>query len=106
RFGLMRLDQPPLADGVVRYVGEPVAIVAAEDPERARLAAKAVAVEYEVLPAITDPVAALQHDATRLHEDGNVIDEVRVVHGRADARADVMVEGEYEIGMQDQAPLG
>ena len=106
RFGLMKLDQPPLAAAVVRYVGEPVAIVAAESAERARLAAKAIAVEYAVLPAITDPVAALQPGAAALHDDGNVIEDVRVVHGDAEARADVVVEGEYEIGMQDQAPLG
>ncbi len=106
KFGLMKLDQLPLADGRVRYAGEPVAIVAAEDPERAREAVRAVRVEYEVLPAVTDPVAALHPDAPRLHDDGNVIEDVRVVHGDPDARADVVVEDEYEVAMQDQAPLG
>jgi xanthine dehydrogenase D subunit len=106
KFGLMKLDQPVLADGVVRYVGEPVAVVAADDDEQARLAAKAVIVTYEPLPAITDPVAALQPDAPWLHDDGNVIEDVRVVHGDPAAQADVVVEGEYEIGMQDQAALG
>jgi CO/xanthine dehydrogenase Mo-binding subunit len=51
-------------------------------------------------------VAALQPDAPRLHDDGNVIEEVRVVHGDPDASADVVVEGEYEMAMQDQAALG
>jgi len=106
KFGLMKLDQSPLAREVVRYVGEPVAVVAAEDAERARLAVKAIRVDYEPLEAITDPVRALQPDAPRLHEAGNVIEDVRVVHGDPDARADVVVDGEYEIGMQDQAPLG
>ena len=106
KFGLMKLDQPVLADGAVRYVGEPVAIVAADEDEQARLAAKAVTVRYEALPAITDPVAALQPDAPPLHERGNVIEDVRVVHGDPSATADVVVEGEYEIGMQDQAALG
>ncbi|MEK7863537.1 MAG: xanthine dehydrogenase subunit D, partial [Chloroflexota bacterium] len=101
-FGLMKLDQPVLADGVVRYVGEPVALVAADDAERARLAAKAVHVEYEPLPPLTDPVAALQPDAPRLHDAGNVIEDVRLVHGDPAAQADVVVEGEYEVGMQDQ----
>ncbi len=105
-FGLMRLDQPVLADGIVRYVGEPVAIVAADDAERARLAAKAVHVEYEPQPPLTDPVAALQPDAPQLHDAGNVIEDVRLVHGDPDASADVVVQGEYEIGMQDQAALG
>src|SRR2546422_768927 len=62
-FGLMKLDQPVLATGRVRYAGEPVAIVAADSAEEARLAARAIAARYEVLPPITDPVAALQPDA-------------------------------------------
>jgi CO/xanthine dehydrogenase Mo-binding subunit len=108
KFGLMRADQPVLATRMVRYVGEPVAIVAADDPEQARLAARAIMVEYEPMPAVTDPVAALQPDAPKLHDpkDGNVIEDVRVVHGDPDARADVVVEGEYEVAMQDQAALG
>src|SRR6266852_7033174 len=106
KFGLMRADQPVLATRVVRYVGEPVAIVAADDPEQARLATRSIKVEYELLPAITDAVAALQPGAAKLHDDGNVIEDVRVVHGDPNATADVVVEGEYEVAMQDQAALG
>jgi len=105
-FGLMKLDQPVLATGQVRYAGEPVAIVAADSAEEARLAARAIGVRYEVLPPITDPVAALQPDAVRLHRKGNVIEDVLVVHGDPEARADVVIEGEYELAMQDQAALG
>jgi CO/xanthine dehydrogenase Mo-binding subunit len=108
KFGLMRADQPMLATRVVRYVGEPVALVAADDPEQARLATKAIKVDYELLPAVTDVVAALQPDAPKLHDpkDGNVIEDVRVVHGDPAAKAEVVVEGEYEVAMQDQAALG
>lgn len=105
-FGLMKLDQPVLASGKVRYVGEPVAIVAAETAEEARLAARAISVRYEALVPITDPVAALQPDALKLHQKGNVIEDVLVEHGDPDATADVVVEAEYELGMQDQAALG
>ena len=105
-FGLMKRDQPVLAVDRVRYVGEPVALLAAEHPEQGRLALEAIRVDYEVLPAVTDPIAALQADAPRLHPDGNVISEVRVVHGDPEATADVVVEGEYEMAMQDQAALG
>src|SRR5439155_3687546 len=105
-FGLMKLDQPVLASGKVRYVGEPVAIVAAETAEEARVAARAITVRYEPLSPITDPVAALQPDAAQLHRRGNVIEDVLVEHGDPDARADVVVDGEYELGMQDQAALG
>src|SRR5205823_3301826 len=49
---------------------------------------------------------ALSEDAPKLHPDGNVTRHVRIRHGDPSARADVVVRGEYEIGMQDQAPLG
>ncbi len=106
RYGLEFADQPVLAEGVVRHVGEPVAIVAADSPEAARQAAAAIHVEYEVLPAVTDMEVALRPDAPRVSEIGNVLRHVRIVHGDPDAEADVWVEGYYEVGMQDQAPLG
>ena len=106
RFGLMRSDQPPLATDRVRYVGEAVAIVAADDIDRAREALGAIRVEYEPLAVVTDPIAALAPDAVRLHDGENVIDEVHVLHGDALATAPIVVTGEYEVGMQDQAALG
>jgi len=105
-IGLMKRDQPVLADGVVRYVGEPVALVAADDMDAAKAAARAIAVDYEPLPAVTDMIAALQPGADRVHADGNVIDSLRVAYGDAHATADVVVTGEYEVAMQDQAALG
>jgi xanthine dehydrogenase D subunit len=65
-----------------------------------------VRVEYEVLPPLTDPELALTDAAPRLHPDGNVTRHVKIRHGDQNARADVVVTGEYEVGMQDQAPLG
>ena len=105
-YGLEFSDQPVLAEDVVRYQGEPVAIVAAEHPELARRAAHRILVEYEVLEAVTDMERALQSGAPRVHDLGNVLRHVRVIHGDPDADADVWVEGYYETGMQDQAPLG
>src|SRR5690606_26406199 len=54
-YGLDHPDQPVLCDGTVRYQGEPIAIVAAEHPETARLAASRVLVDYDVRPPLTDP---------------------------------------------------
>ncbi|HEY9286923.1 MAG TPA: molybdopterin cofactor-binding domain-containing protein, partial [Candidatus Dormibacteraeota bacterium] len=105
-FGLDVQDQPVLAIDTVRYAGEPVAIVAAEDPELARQAAKAIKVQYEVLPPVTDTEEALKSDAPKVHPQGNVVRTLQIVHGDPSARADVWVEGVYETGMQDQAPLG
>jgi xanthine dehydrogenase D subunit len=105
-FGLEIQDQPVLAIDVVRYWGEAVALVAADDPERARRAAQKVRIEYEVLEPLTDPELALTDSALRLHPGGNVTRYVRIRHGDQSPQADVVVSGEYEIGMQDQAPLG
>jgi xanthine dehydrogenase D subunit len=105
-YGLEIQDQPVLAIDLVRYWGEAVALVAADHPEHARRAAQKVQVTYEVHEPLTDPERALGEDAPRLHPDGNVTRHVRIRHGDQDTRADVVVHGEYEIGMQDQAPLG
>jgi xanthine dehydrogenase D subunit len=105
-YGLEIQDQPVLANDVVRYWGEAVALVAADSPERARRAAKLVNVGYDLLVPLTDPELALTDAAPRLHPDGNVTRHVKIRHGDQNARADVVVRGEYEIGMQDQAPLG
>src|SRR5436853_83287 len=105
-YGLEIQDQPVLAFDVVRYWGEAVALVAADHPEQARRAADMVRVEYQVLTPITNAEEALSEDAPKLHPDGNVTRHVTIRHGDPSARADVVVRGDYEIGMQDQAPLG
>jgi len=106
-FGLEFCDQPVLAEDVVRYVGEAVAVVAAETLEEARLAAAAIAVEYEPQPAVTDMERALDSDAPLVHDFGNVLRHVHIVHGDPEhAAADVWVDGYYETAMQDQAALG
>jgi CO/xanthine dehydrogenase Mo-binding subunit len=68
-FGPVYRDQPALALGTVRYVGEPVAAVAAIDLDVAREAAELIEVEYEPLPAVTDLDAALAPGAPLVHED-------------------------------------
>jgi len=105
-YGLEFADQPVLAEDRVRYAGEPVAILAAADLETARRAAAGIRVEYGVLPAVTDMEQALRPDAARVHDFGNVLRHMHIIHGDPDAPADVWVDGYYETGMQDQAPLG
>src|SRR5437879_3297659 len=105
-FGLDVADQPVLAIDAVRYAGEPVAIVAAEDPELARAALKQIDVNYEVLTPVTDMERALEPNSPSVHPQGNIVRTLQVVHGDPNASADVWVEGSYETGMQDQAPLG
>jgi CO/xanthine dehydrogenase Mo-binding subunit len=106
-FGLNFDDQPVLAGGLVRHHGEPVAVVAADTPAIAHRAAALIAVDWAPLPAVTDAEAAMAPEAPRLHDFGNVLRHVHIVHGHPDtAEADVWVDGYYETGMQDQAPLG
>jgi CO/xanthine dehydrogenase Mo-binding subunit len=96
-FGMIVADTPVLADGRVRYVGEPVAIVAAEDPVLARRAVAAIEVDYEILPAMLDPVEALDAGAIYRH--------VKFTHGDPDVQGEVQAEGEYVTARQDHAFL-
>ncbi len=67
--GRVMFDMPVLARDKVRFIGEKVAVVAAEDPDVAEEAAALIEVEYDDLPAIFDPLEAIRPDAIRIHED-------------------------------------
>jgi xanthine dehydrogenase D subunit len=97
-FGLEHPDQPVLANGTVNYWGEPVVVVAAEDERTARAAARAVVIEYEVLEPLIDIDEADRRD--------EVFRRMRIRRGDQDVTGEVIIEGTYEVGMQDQAPLG
>ena len=86
----------PLAQNVVHYVGEPVAVVAAESRYQAQDGADAVAVDYELLPAIVDPEAALQPDAPRVFDElaSNVAQET---HIRSDGVDKAFAEADHVI---------
>jgi xanthine dehydrogenase D subunit len=123
-YGLEIVDQPVLATDVVRYHGEPVALIAADHPEIARRAAEKIRVGYDVYEPITDARQALGHPrwnmvhdapgtassltrvAAALHPQGNLVRHVQIRKGDPAPAADVVVVGEYEVGMQDQAFLG
>jgi xanthine dehydrogenase D subunit len=106
RYGLEHADQPVLADDVVRYQGEPVALVAADHPEIARRAARKIRVDYKPLEPVTDAPSALDPAAPRLHPDGNLVRHLKLRKGNPEPAADVVVRGTYHVGMQDQAFLG
>ncbi len=103
-YGLDYPDQPVFASDVVRYQGEPLAAVAAEHPETARRAAAAIVVDYEPTEPLTDPMLALE--AEPIHPLGNVLYRQKIRCGDPEATGAVVIEGYYETGMQDQAPLG
>lgn len=97
-------DQPFLATDKVRHIGDIVALVVASDEESAWAGADAVAVEYEPLPAVFEPQAALNGDY-RIHEQKSPGD-VKIRKGdveQAFLECDVIVEGTYRTGPQDHA---
>jgi len=88
-YGLEFADQPVLAGDRVRYAGEPVAILAAIDPETARRAADLITIAYEILPAVTDMEQALRPDAPKVHDFGNVLRHITIEHGDPRPSADL-----------------
>jgi xanthine dehydrogenase D subunit len=105
-YGLISSDQPVFAGEVVRYIGEPIAAVVADDEDICARAIAAIDVVYETLPALTDARFAADPESMEIHPDGNVIREQNVVCGDLSVVGDVIVEDRYTIGMQDQAFLG
>jgi xanthine dehydrogenase D subunit len=105
-YGLIAQDQPVFASEYVRFVGEPVAAVAADHPDTCRRALAAIVVTYEVLQPLTDPERSIDGSVAPIHPDGNVFRHQRIVRGDTSATGEVVVEADYEIGMQDQAFLG
>ena len=73
-------DAPPLADQRVRYYGERVAAVAADDEDIAQEALELIEVEYEEWPAVFDPFAAMQDGAPILHPDFNAYFGFKIKH--------------------------
>lgn len=102
-------QQPVIAGDVVRFVGDPVAVVYAETEEEALSAAAKVKVEYEPLPVLTDMEEAMKPDAIRIYpeyEDGNICSHDHTHKGsveRGFAISDVIVEGDYETSPIEHA---
>src|SRR5262249_5705119 len=102
--GAVSATQPVLAADRVRFQGEPVAALAAATPEAAPRAAALVEVEYEPLPGVYDPLAALRPDAPHVHEGGNVLRRWHLRRGdvaEGFRRAAVVVEHTYRTQLVD-----
>jgi CO/xanthine dehydrogenase Mo-binding subunit/aerobic-type carbon monoxide dehydrogenase small subunit (CoxS/CutS family) len=110
RHGLVFFDWPVLCDDKVRYLGDAVAIVAAESPEIARQALGLIDVAYEPLPVVASAEQARQPDAPLVHEEpvdgepSNLLKHIKVRYGdvaQGLAEADVIVEREYRTPAYD-----
>jgi CO/xanthine dehydrogenase Mo-binding subunit len=112
KIGRWFQDRPVLAHEEVRYIGEPVAALAASDQETAEEAIEAIRVEYEELPAVFDAMSAIQPDSPLVHSDrdaisprayrgrgeGNIILEATVRHGDVEkglAKSDFVYRDTY-----------
>ena len=102
-------DRPILCDDTVRTLGDAVAIVAAETKEQALAAVDAVIVDYEPLPVLASPEAALADGAPQIHPDlPNLCYSQPIVKGdvaSAFASAAAVVEGRFRTQINHQAPL-
>ena len=109
--GLVYRDWPVLCATVVRYVGDAVAVVAADSEDIADQALTLIEVEYEPLPVVADPEYAHTPEAPVLHPNhptGNLLKHIKVRHGDIDAgfaQADVIVEREYRTPTTEHAFL-
>jgi xanthine dehydrogenase molybdenum-binding subunit len=106
--GLVIYDWPVMV-GVgerVRYVGDTLALVAAETPEIAEQAASQIEAEFDLQPVITNPVQARQKGQPQLHPNGNLLKHIKVRKGDMDAgfaEADVILEHTFHTPITDHA---
>ena len=117
-YGLIMPDQPvlcgpgsskPYTDRV-RFIGDQVALVIAEQEAIAAEAVKRIMVDYEDLPVVLDPLAAMLESSSLIHPDtgSNVFCHYQIRKGDLDAgfeAADVIIEGEYHTPSQEHAYL-
>ena len=108
--GLVIYDWPAII-GVgerVRYVGDAVAIVAAESQEIAEQASALIEAEFDLQPVITNPVMARQEDVPQIHDKGNLLKHIKVRKGDMEqgfAEADVILEHTFHTAITDHAFL-
>ncbi len=121
RFGLVVQDETVLARDKVRYIGQPVAAVAAADLETARQALDLIELDLEELPAVLTFDQSVEAHATLIHEKlkeytskvprkwhGNICHQTRARKGdvqKGFAECDVVVEDTYVMPVVHQAPL-
>ena len=108
-FGPTFQDQPVLADPIVRHAGDGVAAVAAVTEQIANEALEKIVVEYEPLPAVLDPVAAMREDSPKVHAPNSNIYASKVVRKgdveKGFAESDHIFEGHYSTQMIEHVSL-
>jgi xanthine dehydrogenase molybdenum-binding subunit len=106
--GLVIYDWPVMV-GIgerVRYVGDALAIVAAETQAIAEEAVSLIEAEFDLQPVITNPVMAKQDGVPQIHEKGNLLKHIKVRKGDMDkgfADADIILEHTFHTPTTDHA---
>jgi len=109
-FGVFVNDQPVMARGKVRYIGEAIAAVAAEDPLVAKRALSKIKISYEQLPAVFDAEEAMRPGAPILHDyaPDNITKHIPIRVGdiaKGLAESDLVVEQTYATQAIEHAYL-
>jgi len=102
QVGIIVKDECVLAHDKVRQIGDPIALIVAENEKAARKAAELVKVEYEELPPVFDPLEAMREGAPKIHEKGNVLTVTRIKRGDIDKalkEADIVITRTYKTPM-------
>lgn len=108
RFGFTHQDQPVLADDKVRYYGDAVAAVAAVSQDAAEEALALIKVDYEPLPAVFDPIEAMQPGAPIIHGESNIASHLKIRNGDMETgwkEADVVIEETITTQMVEHAHI-
>lgn len=106
--GLLQAKQRVLAEEEVKYYGEPIALIAAEDPNIAEKALDLIEIEYEEKEGVFDPEEAMKEDAPKVHGENNIIARWKLRDGDVEKgfeEADVIVENTYETQFQEHGHL-
>jgi CO/xanthine dehydrogenase Mo-binding subunit len=116
-------DRPPIAFDKVRYHGETVALVVADNPVQAKKAAALINVHYDLLPVVNSPTQAFQKDAPLVHEhlgeykkekdsnpvpDTNIATHIKIRKGNMDvgrAESDTVVEASFSFSPSDHVAM-
>jgi len=111
RQGIVHKDQPVIAGDKVRYAGDAVAMVIAEDKPALKKALSLIKIDIDPLPAVFSVEDALAPDAPLVHEDhpgGNVLLRADIQAGSGEAAladCDIILEGTFDVPMQAHAFL-
>ncbi len=99
-------DAPVLAARRVRFVGEPIALVAAETLAIAQQALELIKIEYEPLPGVFDPLEAMKPGAPVIHVPDNIVSSWKIRKGNTEAglaAADLIVQNTFRVPFLDHA---